>query len=64
MVDPIKASLLTSAGEFGWGGWASTFFAVDPKEQMFMISFAQLTPSDRYPIRLQLRSLAYATIID
>ena len=27
--DPIKASLLCSQGEYGWGGWASTFFAVD-----------------------------------
>ena len=64
MVDPIKASLLTSAGEFGWGGWASTFFAVDPKEQMVTVQFAQLTPSDRYPVRRQLRTLVYSTIIE
>ena len=50
-VDPIKAALLASAGEFGWGGWASTFFACDPKEQIALLSFAQLCPSDRYPIR-------------
>ena len=49
-------------GEFGWGGWASTFFAVDPLEQLAIISFAQLTPSDRYPIRRQLRSLVYSTL--
>ena len=64
MVDPIKASLLASVGEFGWGGWASTFFAVDPHEEMFVLSFAQLTPSDRYPIRRQLRSLVYACVVD
>jgi CubicO group peptidase (beta-lactamase class C family) len=57
-----KASLLSSVGEFGWGGWASTFFAVDPLEQLAIISFAQLTPSDRYPIRRQLRSLVYSTL--
>ena len=64
MVDPIKASLLASRGEFGWGGWASTFFAVSPKEQMIALSFAQLTPSDRYPIRRQLRTLVYSAIVD
>eukprot|EP00966_Prymnesium_polylepis_P046717 1082926-Prymnesium_polylepis.1 len=41
MVDPIKASLLSSVGEFGWGGWASTFFAVDPKEKMLVVSMAR-----------------------
>ena len=33
--DPIKASLLCSQGEYGWGGWASTFFAVEVHEIRF-----------------------------
>ena len=61
--DPIKASLLCSQGEYGWGGWASTFFAVDPSEDMFVLSLAQLAPSDRYPIRRQLRCLLYQALI-
>mmetsp|Transcript_32726 Transcript_32726/g.86001 ORF Transcript_32726/g.86001 Transcript_32726/m.86001 type:complete len:875 (-) Transcript_32726:377-3001(-) len=61
--DPIKASLLCSKGEYGWGGWASTFFAVDPEEDMFVMSLAQLAPSDRYPIRRQLRCLVNQTLI-
>ena len=61
--DPIKASLLCSKGEYGWGGWASTFFAVDPEENMFFMQLAQLAPSDRYPIRRQLRCLVNQTLI-
>jgi CubicO group peptidase (beta-lactamase class C family) len=60
--DPIKASLLCSKGEYGWGGWASTFLAIDPEEQMFVMSLAQLGPSDRYPIRRQLRCLLYQAL--
>ena len=61
--DPIKASLLCSKGEYGWGGWASTFFAIDPEENMFFMSLAQLAPSDRYPVRRQLRCLVNQTLI-
>ena len=61
--DPIKASLLCSKGEYGWGGWASTFFAVDPEENMFFMSLAQLAPSDRYPVRRQLRCLVNQALI-
>jgi len=64
IVDPIKARLLASKGEFGWGGWASTFFAVVPREQMIVLSLAQIAPSDRYPIRRQLRTMAMSTIVD
>jgi len=60
--DPIKASLLCSKGEYGWGGWASTFLAIDPEEQMFVMSLAQLGPSDRYPTRRQLRCLLYQAL--
>lgn len=63
VIDPIKASLLCSQGEYGWGGWASTFFAVDPEENMFVMSLSQLTPSDRYPVRRQLRCLVYQTLV-
>mgnify|MGYP003318172664 CR=1 FL=1 len=45
-------------------GWASTFFAVVPREQMIVLSLAQIAPSDRYPIRRQLRTMAMSTIVD
>mmetsp|Transcript_20334 Transcript_20334/g.51344 ORF Transcript_20334/g.51344 Transcript_20334/m.51344 type:complete len:1199 (-) Transcript_20334:43-3639(-) len=63
VMDPVKASLLSSPGEHGWGGMASTFFALDPAEDMAILSLAQLVPSDRYPTRRQLRTLVYQALL-
>ena len=63
MTDPVKAQIVGSAGEYGWGGWASTFFSVDPREELALLSLAQIVPSDRYPIRRQLRCLVYQTLV-
>eukprot|EP00930_Biecheleria_cincta_P068205 TRINITY_DN5540_c0_g2_i3.p1 TRINITY_DN5540_c0_g2~~TRINITY_DN5540_c0_g2_i3.p1 ORF type:complete len:460 (-),score=72.19 TRINITY_DN5540_c0_g2_i3:329-1618(-) len=63
MTDPVKAAILTSKNEHGWGGWASTFFAIDPTEDMFVVCMTQLIPSDRYPLRRQLRCLLSQTLI-
>ena len=63
MTDPVKAQIVGSAGEYGWGGWASTFFSIDPKEELALLSLAQIVPSDRYPIRRQLRCLVYQTLV-
>jgi CubicO group peptidase (beta-lactamase class C family) len=36
--DPVKAKTLSSAGEFAWGGAASTAFLVDPAEELTAMS--------------------------
>ncbi len=64
MIDPAKAQILGSPGEYAWGGAASTAFWVDPKEDMAVILMTQLTPSSTYPIRRELRVLTYQAIID
>ena len=51
-----------SVGSFSWGGMASTFFWIDPKEDLFSILLTQLIPSGRYPIRPQAQTLVYAAI--
>ena len=33
VIDPVKASIITSPGEHHWGGAASTFFWLDPEEE-------------------------------
>eukprot|EP00930_Biecheleria_cincta_P049196 TRINITY_DN34440_c0_g1_i1.p1 TRINITY_DN34440_c0_g1~~TRINITY_DN34440_c0_g1_i1.p1 ORF type:complete len:821 (-),score=91.88 TRINITY_DN34440_c0_g1_i1:248-2710(-) len=63
LTDPVKASMMASRGEHGWGGMASTFFALDPVEDLIVLSFAQLVPSDRYPTRRQLRGLVYQSLV-
>ncbi len=64
MLDPAKAQILGTPGEYAWGGAASTAFWVDPMEDMAVILLTQLMPSSTYPIRRELRVLTYQSIID
>lgn len=61
--DPVKAKTLASAGEFAWGGAASTAFMVDPVEDITVLFFTQLLPSASYPIRPELRQVVYQALV-
>ena len=63
-LDAAATKVLSSAGEFAWGGAASTAFWVDPKEEITAMLFTQLAPSSTYPVRTQLRSLVYQALVD
>jgi CubicO group peptidase (beta-lactamase class C family) len=63
-LDPAASKSLCSAGEFNWGGAASTTFWVDPAEQLTVSFFTQFMPSSKYPIRPQLRQLVYQALVD
>ncbi|CAH2604229.1 Beta-lactamase class C and other penicillin binding proteins [Rhodovastum atsumiense] len=64
MLDPAKAQIVGTPGEYAWGGAASTSFWIDPQEDMAVILLTQLFPSSTYPIRRELRVLTYAAITD
>ncbi|MCY3778796.1 MAG: serine hydrolase [Chloroflexi bacterium] len=64
LLDPARAQILGSPGEFGWGGAASTTFWVDHAEDMTAMFLTQLMPSSSYPIRRELRVLANQAIAD
>lgn len=64
VIDPVKAHIVTSVGEHHWGGAASTFFWLDPEEDLFVVFFTQLIPSSTYPIRRELRTAVYQTLVD
>jgi len=64
MLDPAKAQILGTPGEYAWGGAASTAFWVDPGEDMIVIMMTQLMPSSTWPIRKELRVLSYQAVID
>lgn len=51
-----------SVGTYSWGGLASTFFWIDPVEEIIAIQATQLVPSGAYPIRPQLQQLVYAAV--
>ena len=63
LVDPVASKVPASAGEFGWGGAASTAFWVDPVEQVTAMFFTQLLPSSTYPVRGELRQLVYGALV-
>jgi CubicO group peptidase (beta-lactamase class C family) len=64
VLDPVRGRSLCSAGEYAWGGAASTAFWVDPAEQIIGLFFTQLLPSTTHPIRSQLRTLVYQALVD
>jgi len=62
--DPPQTLIPCSFGEFYWGGAASTAFWVDPVEQVTAVFMTQLLPSSTYPVRRELRTLAYAALME
>ncbi len=63
-LDPTRADVIGTAGEYHWGGMASTAFWIDPSERMTVVFMTQLSPSSTYPIRRELRVLTYQALID
>jgi CubicO group peptidase (beta-lactamase class C family) len=63
-LDPVATHTLGSAGEFAWGGAASTAFWVDPIEEITAVFMTQLLPSSTYPLRSVLRQLVYSALVD
>jgi CubicO group peptidase (beta-lactamase class C family) len=61
-VDPARTLLPGSVGEYSWGGAASTYFWIDPKEELIVIFMTQLLPSTLYPLRRELRTGIYAAL--
>jgi CubicO group peptidase (beta-lactamase class C family) len=51
-----------SVGEYYWGGMFSTAFFIDPVERIHLVFMTQFTPSMRYPIRRELKTLIYSAL--
>jgi CubicO group peptidase (beta-lactamase class C family) len=64
LLDPVANKVLSSPGELAWGGAASTFFFIDPAEQVTAVFMTQLMPSSTYPLRSELRQLVYQALVD
>lgn len=63
LLDPAVAKVAGNAGEFNWGGLASTAFWVDPVDEITVVFMTQLMPSSTYPLRPQLRQLVYQAVV-
>lgn len=63
-LDPAAYRVLSSPGEYAWGGAASTAFFCDPHEDIAVVFLTQLLPSRTHPIRSQLKQLVYQALVD
>ena len=61
---PEKTGVVSSRGDFTWGGYASTIFWVDPVEHLTVVFMTQLIPSGTFNFRDQLKTLVYPAIVD
>jgi CubicO group peptidase (beta-lactamase class C family) len=59
----VEAGTL-GAGDYYWGGAASTIFWVDPKEDLVAIFMTQLMPSATFNFRGQLKNIIYSAITE
>jgi len=53
-----------AAGDYYWGGAASTIFWVDQNEDLAVIFMTQLMPSGAFNFRGQLKSIIYSSIVE
>jgi CubicO group peptidase (beta-lactamase class C family) len=63
-MNPSQTLIPGSAGEYFWGGAATTSFWIDPAEELTAIFMTQVLPSSAYPVRRELRTMVYAAISD
>ena len=62
VMDPGVAGTYSAEGEFFWGGAASTIFWVDRKNNITATMMTQYMPSDKYPLREELKTLLYSSL--
>ncbi|WP_377187801.1 serine hydrolase domain-containing protein [Ruegeria meonggei] len=64
VIDPGRAGVPGSVGDFSWGGMASTFFWIDCVNDLSVVFLTQLSPSSSYPSRAELKALVLGAMIE
>ena len=62
--DAVATKVLSSSGEYAWGGAGSTEFWCDPREDIAVVFLSHLRPGNTYPIPTQLKQLVYQALVD
>ena len=62
-LDTVKSGSI-AAGDFYWGGAASTIFWVDDVEDLSVVFMTQLMPSGAFNFRGQLKNIVYSSIVE
>jgi CubicO group peptidase (beta-lactamase class C family) len=63
VTDPAQAGNLGSRGQYGWPGLASTWFTVDPKEDLVALVLVQDMPRD-LPFDDEFQTLVYQALVN
>ena len=65
-VDGVKGPLaeVGSSGSFNWGGFFFTSFVIDPKEDLVVVSMAQLHPAGGLTLEQTVQNLAYQALTE
>jgi CubicO group peptidase (beta-lactamase class C family) len=64
MLDAAQTGVMGSVGDHSWGGYAETFFVIDPTEDLIAILMTQYLPSQTYPIRKEFRTSVYQALVN
>jgi CubicO group peptidase (beta-lactamase class C family) len=64
LMDVGQSESMGTIGEYGWAGAASTYFWIDPAEELIGVQMAQFQPADFHLLGPDFRVLAYQAIID
>ena len=62
--EPGIAAVPGSQGEYMWGGYAGTYFWIDPKEELVGIMMTQAPGPSRQYYRREIKQLVYQAITD
>ena len=63
LTDPVASGVLSSVGEYNWGGAAGTLFWIDPMEEIITIGMIQLLGSP-WPLRSEMKVLTYQALTE
>ncbi len=63
-VDTGMVQFMSSEGNYGWGGMASTYFRIDPKENLIILGLSQFIPIGFHRYHDDLRNLTYQALVE
>jgi CubicO group peptidase (beta-lactamase class C family) len=64
LLNVAQSGLPGTVGEYGWAGAASTYYWIDPAEELIGILMTQFQPSGHHLVAPDFRTAVYQAIID
>ena len=64
LLDVPGSQTYGTAGSWGWGGAANTWFLIDPKEELLMILMLQYMPAWALPVDKDFKNMVYQALVD